>query len=260
MDASAQSTFKKLKALHDLLYPSRTGTAAQRQSIHDSIFRSTTLNIPYPSTSDITQPFSVEFPYTETFKHIDLRRHPGYKSICRKHGFDGGLLLPIDIPGEIIIILEDYEIMRETLEWKAGYYFQKKRKTGFYGTLNNPKMALLGNPGIGKTTFLLYLLVYRMTAGLPLVWCQDGRNHFLVSGDGVRVLGDHEIYVERQDHLTYWYLLDGHPPANPYSAAFKDVVVQAANPYEDSVEWTKKLCLQNTWMDLWSYGEFFAFG
>ncbi|KAI0742047.1 hypothetical protein C8Q80DRAFT_173093 [Daedaleopsis nitida] len=111
--------------------------------------------------------------------------------------------------------------------------------------------AVLGQPGIGKTTFLLYLLLYRLERKLPTAAQFNAEHYIIFDDEGARV---HNLNEEDPHLKNCWALADSnvavtHPCANFRTDAW--FVIQATSPkLERWKEWLKQKEGQKVIMDL----------
>ena len=105
-------------------------------------------------------------------------------------------------------------------------------------------ILILGQPGIGKTWFLSYVLVRRLLEGKRTIF-QEGENpsgdsmfttaaHYLINGNGVSKM-DKEQIDSALDKAEIWVLADQNPFGVPQKAKYhKWLVVVTSSPQKDN--------------------------
>ncbi|KAH9030527.1 hypothetical protein EDB85DRAFT_1429344 [Lactarius pseudohatsudake] len=147
-------------------------------------------------------------------------------------------------------------------EYKVAYPTLRSYKT-------NPRsggVVVTGQPGIGKTCFLYYLLL-RLLNARDTVAFQLNENFILFQDSGVRIFGTTSIYARRIPTGT-WLLTDScdgfEKPCAAFNAASKGKngwIVQTTSPNPDSwTRWHKERTADMYWMDVFPLNELNALG
>ncbi|PBK62927.1 hypothetical protein ARMSODRAFT_963774 [Armillaria solidipes] len=126
---------------------------------------------------------------------------------------------------------------------------------GFANGIADRAFIVLGDPGIGKTLFLYYLLIMRLIDGQPTALQIDRTDHFHVfDATGVYIVS-HDFPLEEYVPKGTWALVDGNisiPGATnifsqPHSPFF---VVHACSPRPSLIEYAKKKARQTQYFIL----------
>jgi hypothetical protein len=102
---------------------------------------------------------------------------------------------------------------------------------------------ILGQPGIGKTWFLSYVLVRRLLEGKPTIFQVPKRldragdfaeaTHYLLNGDGVHPMPDSPSLSELADP-EIWVLADEYPVGAAQESTHKWLVVVTSSPRKEN--------------------------
>jgi len=168
----------------------------------------------------------------------------------------------------------------ETLQMINGFEAQRTGATkrrrledGSYTYINTPERRqkaekgylICGQPGIGKTWFLTYLLTERLLLGLPTIF-QIGSSsttsclQFLFTEEGVRRL-THSIVQEVKNDSRIWALVDQRPMgAVAEFSMMQWLVVIALSPKKENLKVVQKHhgLTQLYYMPVWSWHEIAA--
>jgi hypothetical protein len=113
------------------------------------------------------------------------------------------------------------------------------------------RIAIIGNPGIGKTHFLSYVLFQLKKLGVTVLYQTKTKDsYYLFSSTGVLVGNSFEFLEELSDSNN-WYLVDGIPPTEQYA-----FTLLATSPRKDNYkEFLKLGASTQRWMPVWSFEE-----
>ncbi|KAH9048862.1 hypothetical protein EDB84DRAFT_1574436 [Lactarius hengduanensis] len=146
-------------------------------------------------------------------------------------------------------------------EYKVAYPTLRSYKT-------NPRsggVVVTGQPGIGKTCFLYYLLL-RLLSARETVAFQVNDNFILFQDSGVRIFGTTSIYARRIPTGT-WLLTDSCARFEMPCSAFLSTptsdawIVQTTSPDRGSwAKWHKERTAHMYWMDVFPLNELNALG
>ncbi|KAF5379246.1 hypothetical protein D9615_006049 [Tricholomella constricta] len=111
-------------------------------------------------------------------------------------------------------------------------------------------VILLGHPGIGKSLWLIFVLVLRILAGCPTIFHFRSNTCYLFNAQGLYKinLADEE-FIDAQHHFRkvvspqYWCLVDSNhsvPDVPPQLSQTRAFILQVASPRFDRVDWVKK--------------------
>jgi len=130
-------------------------------------------------------------------------------------------------------------------------------------------ILILGQPGIGKTWFLSYVLVRRLLEGKPTIF-QEGENsggdsvftaaaHYLINGNGVSKMNQEQIDSELHK-AEIWVLADQKPYGAPQKAKYhKWLVVVTSSPRKDNYKQiVKDYSPQKFYLPTWDWDEVVA--
>ncbi|PCH34547.1 hypothetical protein WOLCODRAFT_165651 [Wolfiporia cocos MD-104 SS10] len=126
---------------------------------------------------------------------------------------------------------------------------------------------VIGSPGIGKSVFLIYVLVLRLLAGLTTIFQRRANELYVLNDEGVfrvtslTLTSSHlHLYVPSGT----WCLVDSNQGLTgvpedvvELRSAIKGFILQAASPCAERVHWTNKVRsrVPRFWMARWSLGE-----
>ncbi|KAH9064626.1 hypothetical protein EDB87DRAFT_1598434 [Lactarius vividus] len=168
----------------------------------------------------------------------------------------------IDYLGLRAHFLYDEAVLLVRKEYKIAYpILQSYKKTPRSGGV-----VVTGQPGIGKTCFLYYLLFCLLSARDAVAF-QVNENFILFQDSGVRIFGTTSIYAHRIPKGT-WVLTDSctgfEQPCPAFIAASKGRnawIVQTTSPNPGSWErWHKERTAHKYWMDVFPLNELNALG
>ncbi|KAF8428246.1 hypothetical protein EV426DRAFT_571573 [Tirmania nivea] len=116
-------------------------------------------------------------------------------------------------------------------------------------------IVLTGQPGIGKSFLLSYLLVYRLLQGLPTIFQQAGSAHYyFFNSNGVTVIPLRSEHYATNDH-NIWALVDTKPDPTLWSST-SWLIIQASSPRLDNYKaFRKHANAKLIYMDVWSWWE-----
>jgi hypothetical protein len=130
-------------------------------------------------------------------------------------------------------------------------------------------ILILGQPGIGKTWFLSYVLVRRLLEGQPTIFqvadnfrgdsgCIDG-THYLIDGNGVRQMGKRPPLYELKNPAI-WVLADQMPVGAPRRVnEHRWLVVVTSSPREsNNAQLLKHHSPQQYYLPTWDWKEIVA--
>ncbi|KAH9035027.1 hypothetical protein EDB85DRAFT_951016 [Lactarius pseudohatsudake] len=151
---------------------------------------------------------------------------------------------------DVLLIREEYTVAYPTLR-------SYKKNPGSGG------VVVTGQPGIGKTCFLYYLLL-RLLSARETVAFQVNKNFILFQDSGVRIFGTTSIYAQRIPDGT-WALTDSHDGFEKPCPAFLSTsrrvwVVQTTPNPNSSKRWQKERTAHEYWMDVFPLNELNALG
>lgn len=128
-----------------------------------------------------------------------------------------------------LIALDEYPLLLEAL----GQYHKGKAFN---------KIVLTGQPGIGKTSFLLYVLLHRLAHKLPTAVHDGGGNFVLFSSSGAATYSVNDRQVAFPEQC--WALSDGNDLNPSPCAAFRNsrvFVVYATSPRDSSMSFVDRM-------------------
>jgi RHS (Retrotransposon Hot Spot) family protein len=146
-----------------------------------------------------------------------------------------------------VLIRKEYVLVEQHL---AAAYKNNKRR---------PRFVLTGQPGIGKTTFLLYLLIERLQRKSPTV-VQTESSYFLLFDE----VGVHRVGVEGYNSYAIptgaWALMDSNEdvvkPCQAFLSATQAMVIQASSPQSRRwKDWKTRYSADLCVMDVWDNNE-----
>jgi len=130
-------------------------------------------------------------------------------------------------------------------------------------------ILILGQPGIGKTWFLSYVLVRRLLEGKPTIF-QDGENfgpdsrfaavgHYLINENGVHQMDKAKFRLEEKK-ADIWVLADQTPKGKPrQSEEHNWLVVVTSSPREANYKYiVKNYSPQTFYLPTWDWDEVVA--
>ncbi|KAA8894705.1 hypothetical protein FN846DRAFT_894844 [Sphaerosporella brunnea] len=150
-----------------------------------------------------------------------------------------------------ILVLEDYRTLYDIIS-QRNESFNDEWDTTIY---NEPSrhMVISGNPGIGKSCFLSYCLLRRLSERERTVFMCQGDTAMCYTFDeqGVQHVPIEEAADMGRD---VWCLADDTPPVQLYRTK-EWMIVHAASPAHKYKEWSKYARAECFYMDLWSWTE-----
>ncbi|OJA15344.1 hypothetical protein AZE42_07554 [Rhizopogon vesiculosus] len=160
---------------------------------------------------------------------------------------DGMMSLGISV-GSHLIVRQEYVYLRQELTT----IFEP------HGYLNG--IAILGQPGIGKSLFLVYLLLARMQDALPVAIETSPLGYYLINNHGVSFHSTYDRDPLNLEDKVVWGLSDSNIdliiPSMAFTRSPNVRVIQAASPREDRwYDWTKTVGRQQLFMDVWEQEE-----
>jgi hypothetical protein len=152
------------------------------------------------------------------------------------------------------ILLEAQEDrLKDLQEWKA---IPHRKKI----------ILILGQPGIGKTWFLTYVLVRRLLEGKPTIFqladfdgaSNTSATHYLIDGYGIRRMDSPSVGELRNPDI--WVLADQKPVGAPRQAGDHNwLVVVTSSPREDNYHYVvKQYRPQKYYLPTWDWQEVVA--
>ncbi|CCM02771.1 uncharacterized protein FIBRA_04879 [Fibroporia radiculosa] len=127
--------------------------------------------------------------------------------------------------------------------------------------------VVIGNPGVGKSMFLLYVLVLRLLVGLPTILQLWPGELLLFVDEGVFTipfpLAGSASELQRYIPRFTWIFVDSSPKltgvhqSNYSRPDLSSFILQAASPCWERIQWMKKQpgSVQMCWMDVWPLEE-----
>ncbi|TPX35706.1 hypothetical protein SmJEL517_g01884 [Synchytrium microbalum] len=124
--------------------------------------------------------------------------------------------------------------------------------------------AIIGNPGIGKSLFLLYELIERLLVGAPTALQNHRSFYYYFSESGVAKRLSTEYCPSRSASPT-WALVDSNQEVDSPCGGFLDnklvLVLQATSPkVKRYKEWTKQARALYYYMNTWTWEEIAYYG
>ena len=110
---------------------------------------------------------------------------------------------------------------------------------------------ILGNPGIGKSMFLLYMLVKLVAQKETVVYDPFWDKKSFLFSAGTMKIGELEDFVFELSNASTWYLVDGKEPA--FQEA-KTLLVSSPNP-KNYKEFHKLNTVKRLFMPIWTWEE-----
>jgi hypothetical protein len=175
---------------------------------------------------------------------------------------EGAYCLPCDA-NELLVrgaYLEMYDILLEAQEDRLKDLQEGK------AIPNRKKIILiLGQPGIGKTWFLTYVLVRRLLEGKPTIFqlaqfdsANPNPTHYLVDRNGVRQMDSPSLGELRNPDI--WVLADQKPEGVPREAGEHNwLVVVTSSPQEDNYHYiVKQYSPKKFYLPAWEWEEVVA--
>ncbi|KAH9077651.1 hypothetical protein EDB83DRAFT_2345111 [Lactarius deliciosus] len=168
----------------------------------------------------------------------------------------------IDYLGLNAHFLYDEAVLLVRKEYKVAYPALRSYKTN----LRSGGVVVTGQPGIGKTCFLYYLLFCLLSARDTVAF-QVNENFILFQDSGVEIFETTSIYAQCIPNGT-WVLTDScdgfERPCPAFNAASKGKnawIVQATSPHPSSwAKWHKERKADTYWMDVFPLNELNALG
>jgi hypothetical protein len=127
-------------------------------------------------------------------------------------------------------------------------------------------ILILGQPGIGKTWFLTYVLVRRLLEGKPTIFqladfdgaSNTSATHYLIDGYGIRRMDSPSVGELRNPDI--WVLADQKPVGAPRRAGDHNwLVVVTSSPREDNYHYVvKQYRPQKYYLPTWDWQEVVA--
>ncbi|KAJ7237446.1 hypothetical protein B0H12DRAFT_1138818 [Mycena haematopus] len=153
-----------------------------------------------------------------------------------------------------MLVRDEYETIATMLETK----FATARGRG--------GCVLLGHSGLGKSTFLSFLMVHRLCNGHNTYVCKTdgfycfttlGFKHFITHGEFTRYLSEEKLDKKRA--MLLFDTNESVPPPKPHSKEYWPVIVTspATHSYK---EWQKQVGATHIWMKPWSWEEIYVTG
>ncbi|KAL5480156.1 hypothetical protein ACEPAI_1426 [Sanghuangporus weigelae] len=191
--------------------------------------------------------------------------------VCKQH-----LLEKYDV--NAVLIRDEYSsTLREIIrcasadsEMDAVANFQSEIENPFRHQLPEFDMSgvsVTGTPGIGKSMFLIYVLVLRLLAGKPTFFRDKLSHGFLLDASGVSIVSSDALDTESQPEGT-WFLVDS---GQELESVTQDIitacrisngfVIQSAPPRTPNFAWFTKIGNRMPWkiyMAPWSLEELIA--
>ncbi|TFK82894.1 hypothetical protein K466DRAFT_529784 [Polyporus arcularius HHB13444] len=150
-----------------------------------------------------------------------------YTCLHRIHEVVAACLGDSGIVQDVLVMRPEYVWLRETIE--TGYLRRDKA------------IVVMGHPGIGKTVFLLQLLLHRLEHKLPTAIHLFGEYLVVFNDEGATIRGAKDIIQLASDH---WALSDSNDSIEKPCGAFRRSaarIIQASSPRPDRwEEWTKQ--------------------
>lgn len=195
--------------------------------------------------------------FTPTTRLLDMKKAPGWNKCVLKHGYPQKGLLPGHTKAQShqkLLILRCYDDLLDGLVVES-------ESTAEGATQDMAHAVLLGNPGIGKSVGLTYILYRKLVSGEPVVYRREGLDPVLFTEDGV-TLGDSEVEralnkLELMGTET-WVLADRIEP-RPTDIYRPNIrAIQASSPdVHRYLKWSKKAKASFYTMDLWAWEELY---
>ncbi|KAF9048308.1 hypothetical protein BDZ89DRAFT_941352, partial [Hymenopellis radicata] len=136
---------------------------------------------------------------------------------------------------DVIIIRREYEYLRETLE-----------------SVPEKTFLLIGHPGIGKTSFLIYLLLYRLEHKLPTAVQFGDYEYIIFDRHGASVHNIHHVWNKRLKKC--WALCDSNlyniQPCWALQVNAERVILAASPKPERWKEWSEQTASTRIVVDL----------
>lgn len=144
-----------------------------------------------------------------------------------------------------LVVRKEFEFLRGELEGKVRDFEEKenaKEKEKRYGLYSNPSFVVTGQSGIGtyphddlsfndllssvagKTTFLIYILLYRLSLRLSTAFQTTPNEYLLFDEEGVSIFDAHDL-VDRLEARDVWCLCVGNSTSNRNSNPNSNVVL-----------------------------------
>ncbi|KIM46478.1 hypothetical protein M413DRAFT_8313 [Hebeloma cylindrosporum] len=103
-------------------------------------------------------------------------------------------------------------------------------------------VTLIGHPGIGKTLFLLYVLVCRMLASLPSICMEENDTAYIINSSGVKKVN---VTALNSTLITddSWCLVDSNdrlPEVPKAITALRKFIIQTTSPHAERTDWWTK--------------------
>jgi len=234
--------FERLKFLHGLLW-------GQEEHLSNTVF----CNFKHPSWDRDTNP------------HINSDDTRTAVKLTLSHFTTGERRLPCR--ADELLVRKAYEEMYDIL-LKAQ---KDRRKYPEEKCIPDKEkiILILGQPGIGKTWFLSYVLVRRLLEGKPTIFQvgknrgSDGRHtaaaHYLINGNGV-CLVDEGLLDSESDNAGIWVLADQRPIGAPENAEnHRWLVVVTSSPRKENYHYLVKEYMPRTfYLPTWDWHEVVA--
>ncbi|KAL5501010.1 hypothetical protein ACEPAH_9397 [Sanghuangporus vaninii] len=145
-------------------------------------------------------------------------------------------------------------------------YLSRKLKRGGAIVIGTPGIGVLMTPFgvrlLGKSLFLIFVLVLRVLAGLPTIFQSENGHLCVITGEGAFRVSYPIDAPPLQDYIPMgtWFLVDSGSVANVPSQLIKTssimsgLILQAASPRKDHLGWAKKMhqAVGRYWMAHWA--------
>ncbi|OCB92061.1 hypothetical protein A7U60_g596 [Sanghuangporus baumii] len=149
-------------------------------------------------------------------------------------------------------------------------YLSRKLKRGGVIVIGTPGIGVLMRLSvsafayclIGKSLFLIFVLVLRVLAGLPTIFQSENEHLCVITGEGAFRVSYPIDALPLQDYIPVgmWFLVDSgavaHVPSQlmKTSSIMSGLILQAASPRKDHLEWAKKMhqAVGRYWMAPWT--------
>lgn len=165
-----------------------------------------------------------------------------------------------------------YSVCKGRGSWNARYWYEYRRCQTF-----------LTDNAVGKSNFLVYVLIERMLRKLPTVFCSNGEDQWLIKGGKVSLIGneirgqDHGDLIAKLGNLDsvdldsvdlsvnveelIWYLFDDHPPRKETQMhGWYGVIIHysSPNPKANNLKWLDVTSeARRHYLDCWSWAEYY---
>lgn len=216
-----------------------------------------------PSTKKSKKPKNINVKTTTI--RLDLRRAPKWKEATEKYGIPKVGILPamgVAQSNQSMLVIEDYVKLYNMLTKEGRPASPKGKAKGHETSVKRAHALVIGNPGIGKSWALDYILYRRLLEGQPTLYRRNSSESFFFTASGVEY--DEQTIEKHLDVLQkgkteVWVLVDTarQPRATDLRRPFNRLIQATPPNIQEYAQWAKPSFEKYYWLDMWKWEEMY---